>query len=28
MSSEDTAHFLMSVAVHLYKHLGLQSTAN
>jgi len=28
MSSEDTAHFLMSVAVHLYKHLGLQPTAN
>ena len=24
MSSEDTAHFLMSVATNLYKHLGLQ----
>ncbi len=24
MSSEDTAHFLMSVSVQLYKHLGLQ----
>jgi hypothetical protein len=24
MSNEDTAHFLMSVATNLYKHLGLQ----
>ena len=28
MSNEDTAHFLMSVATNLYKHLGLQPTAN
>jgi hypothetical protein len=28
MSSEDTAHFLMSVATNLYKHLGLQPTTN
>jgi hypothetical protein len=26
MSNEDTAHFLMSVASNLYKHLGLQET--
>ena len=26
MSNEDTAHFLMSVATNLYKHLGLQTT--
>lgn len=28
MSNEDTAHFLMSVATNLYKHLGLQTTGS
>ena len=28
MSNEDTAHFLMSVATNLYKHLGLQPTGS